>query len=63
VQAYRWFSVAAQGLLGREAETARQARDSIKATLTPEQLARGEELVKAWRPTPERPGPPATPRR
>jgi hypothetical protein len=63
VQAYRWFTVAAQGLLGKEAETARQARDSVKALLTPEQLARGEALVKSWRPTPEAPGAVATPRR
>jgi hypothetical protein len=60
VQAYRWFSVAVQGLLGKEADIARQARDSIKVQLTPEQLARAEELVNGWRAKPEAP---ATPRR
>jgi hypothetical protein len=64
VQAYLWFSLAAQGLLGKEADTARQARDSIKSTLTPEQVARGDEMVKTWRPKPESPGAAsATPRR
>jgi hypothetical protein len=64
VQAYQWFSVAAQGLLGREAETARRARDAIKAELTPEQVAHGEELARSWRPKPEVTGAPAaTPRR
>jgi hypothetical protein len=64
VLAYQWFSLAAQGLLGKEAETARQARESIKTTLTPEQTARGEELVKTWRAKPEPAGPAtATPRR
>jgi TPR repeat protein len=64
VQAYRWFGVAAQGLFGREADTARRARDSIKAELTPEQVARGEELVRGWRPKPEATGAPsATPGR
>jgi hypothetical protein len=64
VQAYQWFSAAAQSLLGKEADTARQARDSIKAQLTPEQLARGEEMVRSWRAKPEAPGAPsATPRR
>ncbi|MGH7316325.1 MAG: tetratricopeptide repeat protein, partial [Candidatus Rokuibacteriota bacterium] len=58
VQAYHWFGVAAQGLLGREAGIARQARDSIKVTLTPEQLARGEEMVRGWRPRPEPSGAP-----
>ena len=38
VLAYQWFSVAARSLLGKEADTARQARDSIKAQLNPEQL-------------------------
>jgi hypothetical protein len=56
VLAYLWFSLAAQGLLGREADTARQARDSIKATLTPEQRERGDQMVKAWRPAAESPG-------
>ena len=60
LQAYRWFSVAAQGLLGQEAETARRRRDSIKAQLSSEQLARAEQLVRDWRPTPERPGAGAT---
>lgn len=56
VQAYQWFSLAAQRLLGREAEVARQARDSVRAQLTPEQVARADAAVKAWRPRPERPG-------
>jgi hypothetical protein len=64
VQAYRWFSVAAQRLLGREAEAARQARDSIRPQLTPQQLALGEELARSWRPKPEvTDAPAATPRR
>jgi hypothetical protein len=64
VQAYQWFSVAAQSLLGKEADTARQARDSVKAQLTPEQLARAEELARSWRAKPETIGAPvATPRR
>jgi uncharacterized protein len=64
VQAYRWFSIAAQSLLGREADTARQARDAVKAQLTPEQLARAEELARTWRAKPEPTGAPvATPRR
>ena len=63
VQAYQWFSIAAQNLIGREADTARQARDSIRGQLTPEQVARGDAMVKAWRATPESPGPAAaTPR-
>jgi TPR repeat protein len=62
VLAYQWFSLAASGLLGREADAARRARDSIKITLTPEQLARAEEMVKAWRTQTERPDA-ATPRR
>ena len=62
--AYLWFSLAAQGLLGKEADTARQARDSIKATLTPEQVARADEMVKEWRPGVENPeAAAATPRR
>ena len=61
VQAYLWFSVAVQSLLGNEADTARRARDSVKAQLKPEQLARGEEMVRSWRVTPEAPA--ATPRR
>jgi hypothetical protein len=64
VQAYQWFSVAARSLLGKEADTARQARDSVKAQLSPEQLARGEELVRSWRAKPEATSAPvATPRR
>jgi hypothetical protein len=63
VQAYRWFSVAAQGLLGKEGETARKARDAVKAGLTPSEVARGDQLAKEWRPTPERAGAAATPRR
>ena len=64
VQAYRWFSVAAQSLLGKEADTARQARDSVKAQLAPEQLARAEELARSWRAKPEpSDAPVATPRR
>jgi len=55
VLAYQWFALAAQGLLGKEADTARQARDAIRSQLTPEQVARGDELVKAWRARPERP--------
>ncbi len=63
-QAYQWFSVAARSLLGKEADTARQARDSVKAQLSPEQLARGEELVRSWRAKPEATSAPvATPRR
>ncbi|MGH7396516.1 MAG: tetratricopeptide repeat protein, partial [Candidatus Rokuibacteriota bacterium] len=58
VQAYQWFGVAAQGLLGKEADIARLARDSIKATLSPEQLARGEEMLRSWRPPPEPAGAP-----
>ena len=56
VKAYQWFSLAAQGLLGREADTARQARESIRGQMSPEQVAEGDALVKAWRATPERPG-------
>jgi TPR repeat protein len=64
VQAYQWFSVAARSLLGKEADTARQARDSVKAQLSPEQLARGEELVRSWRAKTEATSEPvATPRR
>jgi hypothetical protein len=63
VLAYQWFALAARGLLGKEADTARQARDAIRAQLTPEQVARGDEMVKAWRARPERPdGAVATPR-
>ena len=64
VLAYQWFSVAARSLLGKEADTARLARDTIKAQLNPEQLARGEEMARSWRAKPEPVGPPvATPRR
>jgi hypothetical protein len=64
VLAYLWFSLAARGLLGKEADTARQARDSIRATLTPEQLTRGDEMVRAWRPEAESAGAAAaTPRK
>ena len=64
VQAYQWFSVAAQSLLGKEADTAKQARDSVKAQLAPEQLARAEELVRSWRAKRESAGAPVvTPRR
>lgn len=51
--AYLWFSIAARGLWGREAETARQARDAIKGALSPAQINATDELVKAWRPEPE----------
>ena len=64
MKAYQWFSLAAQGLLGREADTARQARESIRGQMSPEQVAEGDALVKAWRAKPERPGAAAaTPRR
>jgi len=64
VLAYLWFSLAARGLLGKEADTARQARDSIRATLTPEQVTRGDGMVQAWRPEAESAGAAAaTPRR
>ena len=56
VLAYQWFSLAARGLLGQEADAARRARDSIKVTLTAQQLARAEEMVRAWQPRPERAG-------
>jgi TPR repeat protein len=64
VLAYQWFSLAARGLLGKEADAARQARDAIKGALTPEQLARGEAMVQAWQPRTEAAGAGAvTPRR
>lgn len=56
VLAYVWFSLAAQGLLGEEADVAHRARDSIRNTLSPEQLTRGDRMVAAWKPTAEKPG-------
>ena len=56
VLAYVWFSLAAQGLLGEEADVARRARDSIRNTLSPEQLTRGDRMVSTWKPTAEKPG-------
>ncbi len=58
--AYVWFSIAAQGLSGAEAEVAGRARDAIKGALSPAQIARGEGLVKTWRPEPETPPTSAT---
>ena len=58
-RAYMWFSIAAQRLLGKEAETAKQARDSIRSALSPEQITKSDEVVKAWKPKPETPAPAA----
>jgi hypothetical protein len=56
VLAYMWFSLAAQGLLGQEADTARQARDTIRNTLSDDQATRADRMVATWKPTPEKPG-------
>jgi hypothetical protein len=46
VQAYMWFTIAARGL-----HLAVQTRNTVAGKMTPEQIAEGQRLAAAWRPS------------
>lgn len=46
VMAYMWFNIAASSAFGDE--SASQMRDSIRQTMTPEQIAEGQRMSREW---------------
>ena len=49
--AYRWFALAASRIeTARERDMALSNRDLAAQRLSPDQIARAEDWVKAWRP-------------
>lgn len=51
VQAYMWFNLAAAGGDDKIAREAREIRDKLAGTMTPEQIARAQNLAREWKPT------------
>ena len=54
VPAYMWFTLAAAGSdqgIAREAREAREARDNLAGMMTPEQIAKAQQLAREWKPT------------
>jgi hypothetical protein len=45
-----WSNLAASQLSGEEGERVAKVRDYIASKLSPEQLARAQELARSWQP-------------
>ena len=50
MQAHMWSNLAASQLAGEEAERVAKVRDFIASKLTPDQLAKAQELARNWQP-------------
>ena len=50
IQAHMWSNLAASQLAGEEAERVAKVRDFIASKLTPDQLAKAQELARNWQP-------------
>jgi hypothetical protein len=48
VQAHMWSNLAASQLSGEEGERVGKVRDFIALKLTPEQLAKAQEMARNW---------------
>ena len=50
VQAYKWFSLAANKLSGMDKEIAQEDRDLVSQRMTSAQIAEAQRLVREWKP-------------
>ena len=50
VRAHIWINLAASQLSGEERERVGKVRDFIASKLTPDQLAKAQELARNWQP-------------
>jgi S1-C subfamily serine protease len=50
VAAYKWFNIAAAGQEPKVAADAAQFRDALARRMSPDQIAEGQRLARAWRP-------------
>lgn len=50
IRAHMWLNLGASQLTGDEHKRAAEARDALAEKMTPEQVARAQEMARGWKP-------------